>query len=66
MGVFVPEGRGAIDLYHAQLALGDVCDLDLLDGDGLAGAPVESLVDGPEGALAYAVAQPLQVGPCSC
>lgn len=55
LGVFVPGTRVVIDLYHSQLALGDVCDLDLLDGDSLAGAPVECLVDGPESALADAV-----------
>lgn len=56
LGAFMPEGRWGIDLYHAQLALGDICDLDLLDGNSLAGSPVECLVDGSEGALADAVA----------
>lgn len=63
LDVFVAGGWFVIDLYHSQLALGDVCDLDLLDGDSLAGAPVECLVDGAEGALADAVTQPLQLGP---
>lgn len=49
------EGCWVIDLYHAQLALGDVGDLDLLDGDSLASAPVECLVDGSESALADAI-----------
>lgn len=61
---FLSEARCATDLYHAQLALGDVRNLDLLDGDSLAGAPVECLVDGSESTLADAVAQPLQFGPC--
>ena len=61
---FVSEGGRVIDLYHAQLALRNVGDLDLLDGDSLAGAPVECLVDGSESSLADAIAQPLQFGPC--
>lgn len=47
------------DLDHAQLALGQVGNLDLFDGHSLAGAPIEALVDGTEGALADAVAEPL-------
>lgn len=51
------------DLDHAQLALGKVGDLDLLDGNGLTGAPVETLVDGTEGTLADAVSESLAVDP---
>lgn len=53
------KGREAIDLYHAQLALGNVGNLDLLDSDSLAGAPIEGLVDGSESALADTIAEPL-------
>lgn len=49
------------DLDHAQLALGQVGDLDLLDSHSLAGAPIESLVDGTEGAFADAVAESLRI-----
>lgn len=51
------------DLDHAQLALGKVGDLDLLDGNSLTGAPVETLVDGTEGTLADAVSESLAVDP---
>jgi hypothetical protein len=46
-------------LNHAQFALGQICQLDLLHSDSLAGAPVESLVHGPEGAFPEALPQPL-------
>lgn len=47
-------------LDHAQLALGHVHKLDLLDRHGLAGAPIERLVYGSESALADTVSEPLQ------
>lgn len=46
-------------LYHAQLALGQVGKLNLLDGHSLARAPVEGLIDGAESPLADAIAQSL-------
>ena len=48
-------------LDHAQLALGNVNQFDLLDGHGLASAPIEGLVDGPEGALPDAVSEALDI-----
>lgn len=52
-----------IDLDHAELALGQVGKLDLLDSDRLARAPVECLVDGAERSLADAVAESLLYRP---
>jgi len=46
-------------LNHAQLALGHINQLDLLDGHCLAGPPIKGLVDGPEGALPDAVSESL-------
>lgn len=46
-------------LNHAQLALGQIHQLDLLDSNGLAGAPIERLVDSSERALAYTLSQAL-------
>lgn len=50
---------GDIDLDHAQLALGQIPQLDLLDGHGLASAPVERLVNRAERPLADAIAESL-------
>ena len=47
-------------LDHAKLALRDVYQLDLLHGDGLAGAPIEGLVDSAKCPLAYAITETLQ------
>ncbi len=46
-------------LDHAKLALRDVYQLDLLDGDGLASAPIEGLIDSAKCPLAYAVTEAL-------
>lgn len=54
-----PDRRMGIDLDHAELALGEVGELDLLDGNRLARAPIECLVDGAERSLADAVAESL-------
>lgn len=53
------RGFGRANLDHAQLALGHVAELDLLDGHSLAGAPMDGLVDGAECALAQALSQTL-------
>jgi hypothetical protein len=40
-------GMVAVYMYHddAQFAFGQICQLDTLDGDSLAGAPIEGSVD---------------------
>lgn len=45
------DGKVA-DLNHAQFALGQINELDLLHGHSLAGIPVEGFVDGPKRSLA--------------
>ena len=42
------------DLYHPQFTLGQVSQLNLLDGDSLSGSPVEGLVHRPKRSLAQA------------
>lgn len=51
--------RGKVYLNHAQLALGQISKLNLLDGNSLARSPVEGLVDGTKGSLAEAFSQTL-------
>lgn len=46
-------------LYHPQLALWHIRQLDLLNRHGLSGAPVERLVDRSKGSLSDAFAQAL-------
>lgn len=46
-----------LHLHVLQVCGAQVLEADLLDGDGLAGAPVEGAVDAPKGALAQTVAQ---------
>lgn len=56
----VAESRAkGLYLNHAQLALGQIHQLDLLDSDRLAGAPIERLVNSSESTLAYAFSQAL-------
>ena len=45
---------------HPQLALGQIGQLDLLDGHGLASAPVQRSIDRSEGAFTQAVSQLLR------
>lgn len=51
--------QSATHLNHSQLALRQVHELDLFNGNSLASAPVESFVNGPKGTLADAGPEPL-------
>ena len=51
---------GETHLYHSKLALGQIGQLDLLDGNSLAGAPVEGLIDRAKGAFAEAFSKSLR------
>ena len=53
----IPKG---VYLDHAQLTLGQVRQLYLLDSNSLTGAPIERFVDGAERSLAYAFSEALQ------
>lgn len=59
----IPGRKRHSHLDTAQLALGHIGQLDLLDGNSLASTPVESLVDRAERSLADAVAKSLRVSP---
>lgn len=41
------SGTVAVYRYHddSQFALGQICQLDTLDGDSLTGAPIEGSID---------------------
>lgn len=59
----MPTEQPIVGIYlnHAQLALGQISQLDLLNSNRLAGAPVERLVDRPERPFSYAFSQALFV-----
>jgi hypothetical protein len=50
--IVILSGGLMAHLDHAQLALGQVHKLDLLDCNGLARTPMDGLVDGTKGTLA--------------